>query len=188
MATAAKQDKKKAGKEVSTAAAWKQSSQGVDLEVPSGNVCKARPVGMQVFLERGMIPNSLMPIVRQALKGEEPEIKMDDINEEQITEMMALFDAVTVYCVVEPKVHRVPRYTDKDAEEGRCQQDQVGTSVPIEERDGGKLFVDEVDFEDKQFIFQWVVGGTRDLERFREEQGAGMEHLRAGTGMESKAK
>lgn len=162
-------------KTVSTTADWKQSAQGVDLEVPSGNICKARPAGMQVFMERGVIPNSLMQFVRQALKGEEPEIKADEITEDQLRDMMELFDAVTVYCVIEPKVSKVPR-------------DDDGNPIPLSERDQDKLFVDEVDFEDKQFIFQWVVGGTRDLERFREEQSASLERVRPGTNLESKAK
>lgn len=176
MAEASKAKKKiTAKKEVSTVAGWKKKAQGADLELPSGEVCLARNVGMQVFLERGLIPNSLMPIIRQALVGEEPDLKMDDISEEQIKEMMDLFDAATVLCVVEPKVHRVPR-------------DGEGEPVPIEDRDPDKLFVDEVDFEDKQFIFQWVVGGTRDLERFREEQSASVERLRPVAVSESKAK
>ena len=154
-------------KKPSTAAQWKQAAQGKPLEVPSGNTALVRNVGMEVFLRRGLVPNSLMGYVRTAMSGKEVELKVEDITEGQLEDMIGLFDAVVVYCVVEPAVLPVPA-------EG-------------EERDPAALYVDEVDFEDKQFIFQWVVGGTRDLEKFREEQAASLERVRGGAAMESKA-
>jgi len=146
---------------------WKKAAQGVPLEVPSGNTALVRNVGMQVFLQRGLVPNSLMPIVRMAMSGKEPELKLDDITEDQLRDMVALFDAVVVHCVVEPKVQPVPA-------EGEERADDV-------------LYVDEVDFDDKQFIFQWVVGGTRDLEQFRKEQAASVESVRGGAALASEA-
>jgi hypothetical protein len=149
-------------------AEWKQQAQGKPLEVPSGKTALVRNPGMEVFLRRGLIPNSLMPIVRKAMSGKEPELNLEDITEDQLQDMVSLFDAITVYCVVEPKVLPVP--------------------ADNEERREDVLYVDEVDFEDKQFIFQWVVGGTRDVEKFRAEQKVSLESLRGGAAMESKAK
>ena len=146
---------------------WKKSGQGVALDVPSGNTALVRNVGMQVFLTRGLVPNSLMPLVRKAMSGKELDLKVDDITEDQLTDMLALFDAVTVYCVVEPAVLPVP--------------------ADGEERDSTALYVDEVDFDDKQFIFQWVVGGTKDLEKFRAEQAASVESVRRGATVAGKA-
>lgn len=144
---------------------WKKEAQGIPLPLPSGKTCLVRNVGMQVFLQRGLIPNSLMPLVKEGMKsGKGPELNTDDITDEMLADMIALFDAATVYCVVQPDVQPAP------AIEGERLEDV--------------LYVDEVDFEDKQFIFQFVVGGTRDLERFREEQGAVVEHLRSGATVE----
>jgi len=156
-----------AAKKPTSAAQWKKASAGVPLEVPSGNTALVRNPGMQVFLRKGLVPNSLMPLVRKGMTGKEPEIKLDDINEDQLEAMLDLFDAITCYCVIEPKVLPVPA-------EG-------------EERDPEALYVDEVDFEDKQFIFQWAVGGTRDLEQFRKEQSNAVERLRGGAAMASEA-
>lgn len=147
---------------------WKKASAGTPLQVPSGNTALVRNSGMQVFLTKGLIPNSLLPIVRKAMSGKEPEINLDDITEDQLADMVTLFDAITVHCVVEPAVLPVP--------------------ADGEVRDSEALYVDDVDFDDKMFIFQWVVGGTRDLEQFRKEQAASMESLRGGTALEGQAK
>lgn len=151
-----------------TAQQWKKASQGVPLEVPSGNTALVRNPGMQIFMQRGLIPNSLMPIVRQAMSGKPLDLKAEDMTEQHLEDMLALFDAVTVYCVVEPKVLAVPADGEERAED--------------------VLYVDEVDFDDKQFIFQWAVGGTKDLEKFREEQAATMESVRGGAALASETK
>lgn len=155
----------KAAPKPTTATQWKKQAQGVPVEVPSGNTALVRNVGMQVFLKQGIVPNSLMAIVKQAISGKKIELNVEEITEQQLSDMVDLFDAVTLYVVVEPKVYPAPA------------QD--------EERESGKLYVDEVDFEDKQFIFQWAVGGTRDLEKFREEQGAVMESVRGVSTVEN---
>lgn len=147
---------------------WKKASVGQALQVPSGNTALVRNSGMQVFLTKGLIPNSLMPIVRQAMSGKQPDIKLDEVTEDQLADMVALFDAIVVHCVVEPTVLPVP--------------------ADGEERSTEALYVDDVDFDDKMFIFQWVVGGTRDLEQFRKEQAASVESVRGSAALEGTAK
>ena len=143
-----------------TASAWKkQSAEGTPLVVPSGNTCLVRAPGLQVFIKQGMIPNSLLPIVNEAIKkGTMPTDDKFDIEEnpEMLNEMMELMDAVTVHCVVEPAVQHIPL-------------DDEGETVPFSQRDPETLYVDEVDFTDKIFIFQYAVGGTADLAKFRQE-------------------
>lgn len=151
-----------------TATEWKKkSAQGVPLQVPSGNTALVRNPGMEVFLRKGLVPNSLMPLVRQGMTGKELDVKAEDITDDQLNDLVSLFDAVTCYCVIDPPVAPVP------AQES--------------ERDPETLYVDEVDFEDKQFIFQWAVGGTRDVEQFRKEQAASVDAVRGGAAMAGKA-
>lgn len=184
MAASPQRNRKSAGgrttaKKTTSVEEWKKEAQGVPLDLPSGKTCLVRPVGMQVFMQRGMIPNVLMPLVTEGLKGKQPEFKMDDMDMGKITEMMQLFDDVTVFCVAEPHVWPTPKWTDNEAEEGLCHIREVGQPKPFEERDQGRLYVDEVDDDDKQFIFQFVVGGTRDLESFRKDKESRMAHLRS---------
>lgn len=165
---------------VTPASQWKSSKKtgGLELEVPSGNVALVRPVGIEAFLSKGLIPNSLREIALEAIKGKKaPEMKMDDLNEEQLSNMMQLFDDVTVYCVIEPEVAAAPLWTEEDVEAGLCDESAVGEKVPFDQREEGPLYVDIVDLEDKMFIFQFACGGTRNVESFRAELASGMERL-----------
>jgi hypothetical protein len=150
---------------VTTVQSWKSSVSGTEIRVPSGNVCLARRVDLRVFLRRGIIPNSLMPFVNRAIQGKEtkPEdivasLGGNDEVEKSLKDMMDLMDMIVCETVVSPRVYSVPNGTES-------------------ERDPDKLYVDEVEYEDKNFLFQWAVGGTSDLERFRTEQDDYVERL-----------
>lgn len=160
---------------------WKKDSQGVPLDVPSGHTCLVRRKPMESFLRRGLIPNALLPIVRRAISGKEmTEADMSELTIEQIAEMMTLYDTIVVDCVVAPKVFPVPTFKEQDVKDGKCQPEQVGEEIPFDQRNPDYLYVDDVDEEDKHFIYNFVVGGTRDLESFRSEQAAALERLRGG--------
>lgn len=154
---------------------WKKKS-GSDLQLPSGHTCRVRNPGMKAFLSAGLIPNSLIPIVTEALsRGESPSggaSKQDEQIEKKLqdelssdpkllTDMMDAIDNVTVYCVLQPKVNPTPVKELVQAD------GSVELVEDFDAKDPELLYVDEVDFEDKTFIFNWAVGGTRDLERFR---------------------
>lgn len=142
--------------QVTSVEEWKSGTRGSPLRVPSGKTVIARNPGMHTFLEKGMIPNSLLNIVQEAVsKGKKASVKTMEVDEQKLKDMLELTDAICIDVIVEPKVH-----TNKNAE---------GEIIPYEERDDSKLYVDEIDVDDKMFIFQFAVGGTRDLERFRKE-------------------
>ncbi len=180
---AAKRIARDSGVKPTTAAAWRaKAAEGYELTVPSGNVALVRPVGMQAFLDKGLIPNSLREIAMEAIKGKKmPDIKTEELDSEQIENMMQLFDSVTVYCVIQPEVLPVPLWSAEDAAEGHCTEEQVGQSVPYNKREEVEpLWVDEVDMEDKQFIFQFACGGTRSVEQFRAEYARSLERVSGG--------
>jgi hypothetical protein len=110
----------------------------------------------------GMIPNELMPLVQEAMaKGQAPsqqqiaDLQMDPA---MIGTVLQLFDDVCVFCTIDPQVSPAP-------------VDQQGQILPFDhpDRDANILYVDEVVMEDKMFIFNFAVGGTSDLTKFREE-------------------
>lgn len=165
---------KNAASQVSSVSDFKKKKGGGIFELPSGLVMKLRnPGGLGLFLDAGMIPNSLMPVVDKALKGE----KVEDtdlidpekgIDSSQIADMMSLIDGIMMKCAIEPRVHPVPE--DED------------------DRDDDSLYIDEIEDEDKMFVFQWVSGGTTDLERFRERHSADMATLGGSIPMELPSK
>lgn len=156
------------------------------LTVPSGNTCLVRRVGMEAFLQGGVIPNGLMDIVVDAMdrakargakrsstpavtKSEERKL-MEEIQKDpqKVEQMFDLVDIVTCQVVVEPKV--VPaKWSQADVAAGLCEAEDLGKVIPFSQRDDDLLYVDEVDQADKMFIFNYVVGGSADVERFRAE-------------------
>lgn len=154
--------------------AWKRPAEEFDLTVPSGNVCKVRASGgMAMFMQKGMIPNSLMPIIKEHMNdSRDLQATAGDVldNPELLENMMELADNVVMHVVMLPEIQPIPMVPDGNGGE---------TVVPQEQRNPAVLYVDEVDMNDKMFIFQWAMGGTKDVERFREEQAASLADLSA---------
>lgn len=143
------------------ASTWKKKTVGGTLiSVPSGNTALVRAPGMQVFLEQGVIPNALMPIIKEAMqKGAAPnESDMGDMiaDPDKLRDLVELANAVTVFCCIDPKVSHPPT-------------DEAGVVIPMGDprRDEETLYIDEVDFNDKMYIFNFAVGGPADLDKFR---------------------
>lgn len=152
-----------------SATAWKQKAAvGTLVTVPSGNQVRVRTPGMQVFLREGVIPNGLMPIIQESMaSGVAPSADAGEslLNDpEKLQEILDLADAITIYCCLDPRVASVPT----EEIEG------VSTLIGLgdERRDDDILYVDEMDLNDKMFIFQFAVGGTASLEDFRAQQGS----------------
>lgn len=146
-------------------AAWKKTTVPALTEMPSGNLMRIRKIGLQALIKTGVMPNSLLQMSQKAVaKGQKAEGPSDDdllglINDpKKVEEIGDFMNKVTVLCAYEPKVHPIP-------DEGV-------------ERDEELLYVDEIEEEDKMFLFQVVTGGTTDLESFRAETGAAMASLR----------
>ena len=146
---------------VTSVSEWKKNSNPL-MELPSGMTVKVmlRP-NMQIFMKAGIIPNSLMSIIQSAIKsGTAPDVSEMSIDEEKMDDMFRMMDNIVCFVVQEPEIQPTP-------------QDD-------EPRDEETLYVDELELTDRQFIFQWAVGGTRDLERFRSEQQRGLDGIRGG--------
>lgn len=140
------------------------------VEVPSGAVVRIKAPGMDSFLRRGFIPDALTPLVRRAMSGKDVDDQLEDLFEDfnddegKLKQLLEMMDKIVIDTWVEPEVHPVP---DDD-----------------NDRDEELLYADEVHFEDKNFTFQYVVGGTKDLESFRREQSSMLERVPSGEDVE----
>lgn len=159
----------------SSVSAFKKMKGGRPLELPSGLIMVCKRVELRSFLKQGDVPNPLMPIIDEALnKGKSLDVdkmiagKDGKVDLDMVDEMYNMVDNVICSISIEPKVHPVPE--DED------------------DRDDELLYTDEVDDEDKMFLFQWSIGGTSDLERFRQEAAADLATLAQGSGGKSPAK
>lgn len=195
-----------------SATAWKASSSNAveELEVPSGNVALVRRVGPEAFLGTGIVPDTLTPLVDEAVrdkKGLPPE-KVAAMLEDDLDTLPAMIDMmnrVVAYAVVQPKVQNVPECIaeveikkGKSVTKGVCgasvsemvhRKDEDNYHEFVEpERDPELLYADEVDLQDRVFIMNFAVGGTRDLARFRSEHSESMARISDEQDVAGKAK
>ena len=78
----------------------------------------------------------------------------------KFADMITMVDAIAIHCVLAPVVSPESLRAEIWADPGLTQQEKEAKCEEL-------LFVDEVDFEDKMFIFAYAVGGPADVERFR---------------------
>jgi len=161
----------KKSQQISSVADFKKRVR-ITTELPSGLVVQLHnPGGLRLFMQNGTIPNSLMPAVKEGLDSgqsmSEQTVKDLATDEAAIADMMVMMDSITLNCIKQPRVYPLPDLPD-DAFEG---------ATPEDYKDEELLYVDEISDEDKMFIFQWVSGGTTDIERFREKQAGNVASL-----------
>ena len=155
------------GKYAPTAWGSNADSMGTDLVFPSGQVALVRRPGLQGLLKEGILHNldTLTPFIEEhsaAANGRKPkagpsvaEIMADP---KAVDQLMHVLDRITTSCVVQPEIKMTPNDPTS--------------------RVAGVVYADQVEMEDKLFLFQFVVGGTRDLERFRQESADALGGLR----------
>lgn len=154
-----------------------KSRVGGVIELPSGFIVRWRnPGGLRVFLASGKIPNALMPVVEKALKGgkgaqadmEETVVKQLNENPDMVKELMSMYDAVALKCIIEPKIYPVPDEAMVEAWNAAHPDDPVDDPEDLRYED--RLYVDEVPDDDKAYLFGLISGGVKDLETFRRER------------------
>lgn len=138
---------------------WGAASNEV-LEVPSGQLCRVRRPGIEGLMKSGILHNldTLTELVDEKhikrVNGK-PTTDKDKVAKDilddpaKMEEAIAVIDSVVCHVVVEPQVLH-------NLDEGV-------------ERDPNVVYAEDVGLEDKLFILNYAVGGTRDLERFHSE-------------------
>lgn len=187
------------GKSVATPASqWKGKVkvEGSPLPLPSENVALVRQISPQAFLASGLIPDPLRPIVttainsKQGLRPKDTKKMMDD--PKLLGAAMELMDRTVCYVVVEPEIVMPPKCTEcgeyANNETHNRESANFGHRYNEGPRDPNLLYADQVDLMDKQFVFQYCMGGVKDLEPFREELATTVGGLQAGQGVQDPAK
>lgn len=159
--------------QASSPAAFKKKT-SVPVELPCGEWAVLKRPGMDKFLSAGFMPDALSAVVRREIEhsnGSKPttsESLTEGMDMDDVSDMMAAMDRVCAYVFVEPtcRWHMRPVMVDGLStldEKGR----EVLEEIPEDERDPDQLYTDELELEDKQFVFNVAVGGSPDLTRFR---------------------
>jgi hypothetical protein len=154
----------------------------VTITLPSGQVCKAKRLGMEGILTAGLLgdADSLTAYVgrkhvRKVKGGKGADTEAVNVRSlandpEALKKVVFLVDRATPHIVSEPKVHLHLEFLE----------DGDTRMIPVEEREEGEIYTDMIGLEDKMFLFQFAVGGSGDLERFRGESEAALEDLSDG--------
>lgn len=174
-----------------SASNWKSARQGEEVPLPSGNTALIRRPGMESLFAAGVLPDELTKIAieqiemgqkgpqdhkpKQTAEGLDPEVMKKFLSgENAIADIFDSFDRITAMCVVEPTcLYHKRRVVDPQT--GVQNVDDKGRplmeEIPQSDREEDVIYTDDVDVDDKTFIFNFVVGGTRDIETFRQESG-----------------
>jgi hypothetical protein len=182
----------------------KKESGNIELALPSENTALVRRLQPEAFLTSGMIPDVLSDMVQKAIrskKGLPPDATKQILDDpKKLRSAMQMMDEITCYVVVEPKCEMPPRcahdmgdkicdeYFDTNDDRHQDERHPDYHAFTEGERDGDTLYVDEVSAEDKNFIFQFAMGGTADVERFRQELSGGMAGLPGGQNVQGARK
>lgn len=169
--------------------AW--GNQLIDLEVPSGELVQVRRPGMQGLIKAGVLHSmdALTGIVQSETipKAEgKPEVDAQALmkDPDKLALVLDQVDKILLYCVVQPKLVE-PFRLDEDDKDGFA-RDDAGNRIdlPLEEREPDIIYTDYVDIDDKMFIMNFALGGSRDLEAFREESKKALGGIPAGEAAE----
>lgn len=146
---------------------------GEDLVCPSGQTALVIRPGVQGLIEAGVLHHvdSLTAIVDskhvKRAKGQpqvDPQTIMKD--PKALNDILAVVDRVMVFVVKAPQL----TLSWSELKDGTRQELDLDERAALTELAGKPLvFTDQVDLDDKMFIFNFAVGGTRGLDRFRHE-------------------
>lgn len=151
--------------QVANGAAWrKPREQGVEIWLPYGQqVVRIRTVRPDHLLAQGDIPDILSPLMLDMIYGRANEKKTEAIllPKESVEEAMQLLETLRVVCtaaLVEPRI----------------------VSEPLAE---DEITIDELEYEDRRYIFRLVFLPTEVLSTFRYQAQVDVEPLPHSAGV-----
>lgn len=176
--------------EITTPSQFRKSKRSKDevIQLPSGNRVRVQRPAMEKFLSAGFLPDPLVQDITNSIttrsgrnqiqnksQADLAEIMFKKIGgAEGLSAMMRITDKLAAYCIVEPPTEWHERSVRDES--GK----EVFETIPDSERSEEILYTDEIEEEDKMFIFQFCTGGTSDLSQFREATGPVVAALSAG--------
>lgn len=143
-----------------------------DLTVPSGALCQVRRPGAQGLIAAGLLDSvdQLTSLVQtEHINAKDPKAKAAAdaaaakaiaADPNKVAAGFELVDKLTAYVVIQPALWVDYQTKGEDAKAWEGRQKAA--------REVGAIAVRDVDLFDKMFIMQWAMGGSADLESFRE--------------------
>jgi hypothetical protein len=136
-------------------AQWREN-QKHEATLPSGLVIMLRDVTMTDLLFTGKLPQSMLTIAQAAATDESSKIDLKDLASNG-HDLKLLVNELVLLCVVEPKIAETP------------DEDHIG--------------IDELNGDDKMFIFNWVNREVEQIRPFREGENQPVAVIQPGNGV-----
>lgn len=149
-----------------------------ELTTPSGQTCRARKMTIESMIETGLLADadSITAVVSKhvrKVKGGNGKADHNRVDEQSmlrdaaaVKSIITLTDKVLPHIVVSPRV--VLHY--KETTVGKTTVTKALTTEEREEIQAaapGTVFTDQIDLEDKMFLFDWAAGGLQAMTNFR---------------------
>lgn len=150
-------------RKASSAADFKKKPEPIEL--PSGLFMVVKKTSLAGFIQSGHIPNSLLKTIQGAVDARKSNGQVDEQqaitamigDKDQLAELFMAVDKFVVGVALEPRVYFPPE-NDED-------------------RDDEIVYIDDLEDDDKMFLFQRALGGASDLESFRAESTGGVDSV-----------
>lgn len=147
---------------------WGGNTQFQDITTPSGQTCQVRLPGVQRLMAAGILEDAdtLSTLVDQKhIKRVGGKQKVDGqsllADPKNLVAVMKTVDKIVEHMVVQPTVKRPVIHTVNPEGE------PIERPIRDEDRYPDVVYTDQIDMTDRMYIFQFAVGGTTDVERFR---------------------
>lgn len=160
---------------------WAQSAamgQGHLVTLPSGQTVRIKRIGLEEILASGLLgeADSLITFVdKMNVPGASTpdgglNLSVVMKNTQAVQSLVMLVDRVAPLAVIEPVVK--PHFVDLP--------DGGTRMIPMDKRDKGAVYTDQIGLQDKVFITQYAIEGIADLERFHGQSSTAVAALANG--------
>lgn len=145
-----------------SAAAWGAKKKGFVVELPSGQFARIkRSLDFTILLKQGRIPNPLNGVIMEMVKNETTEFDMEKLDSETLQQFFTLVDDIVCQCFVEPRCQQPPK------KKAHQDDETYDAMVDAWEPEEGCIHVNDVDPNDKMFVFSVAQGAATELAPFR---------------------
>lgn len=165
-----------------------------ELTTPSGQTCRAKKMSIEAMISEGLLVESdaitaqitkhlTAPKAKRKAAGptppkkESPTVDVSSLMKDKkaVTEMIGMIDRIMPHIVVSPvvKLHyteqtvgktTVTKLIPEEAPDGEVSRESIRAKNP----DQAIVFTDQINLEDKMFLFDWAAGGLGSMLAFRE--------------------
>lgn len=185
--------------EVTPVSEWGKAAEvpeeGMPVKLPSGNVCRIRrTMDMMTMLQAGKIPNPLAKIINEMIESggsDFTKAAQEAEDPEAVRQLFDMLNQTIAKAFVEPKVSSPPSrekgepWVEYLARIALPVREEGETKAAFDKRywkswhKKGTLCANDIDMQDKLYVFAVAQGAAADLARFREESESAMGALQA---------